>query len=94
MSSGYPPRCIRRVTVARALFEIAEDIWTHWPNVRYSAKPYLEAMEDLVDITDDYGQDSAEEMVLYFLSNAVYWRGEHARRIKAELNSMIEELHK
>lgn len=77
--------------MARALFEIAEDIYTHWPNVRYSAKPYLQAMEDLVSIDDKYGQESGEMVVLYFLSNATYWRGEHARRIKAELNAMLKE---
>ena len=41
-------------------------------------------------ITDVYGYDSAESIVLYFLSNAKTWKGEHARRIKLELKSLLK----
>jgi hypothetical protein len=44
----------------------------------------------LDSITDNYGADSAKSVVLYFLSNANTWRGEHAKRIKAELKGMVK----
>jgi hypothetical protein len=45
-------------------------------------------METLNSIHDNYYFDSAHSIVLYFLSNAQGWRGEDARRIKAELKQM------
>ena len=72
----------------RPLYEIAHDIKIHWPNVWFGAKPYLEAMSTLSDMNDDYGLDSAKSIVLYFLANAQTWKGEDARRIKAELKKM------
>ena len=73
----------------RPLYEIAFDIENHWPKVNYAAVPYLEAMRELTSIEDHYGQDSADMVVRYFLGNASTWRGEDARRIKAELRSML-----
>lgn len=73
----------------RPLHEIAKDIRANWPKVNYAAEPYLEAMGALNKVTDNYYEDSAREIVLYFLNNARYWRGEHARRIKAELTGML-----
>lgn len=60
----------------------------HGPTVY--ARPYLDAMYSLTDISDYYGLDSAEEIVLRFLSNAGTWRGETARRVKAELKAMVK----
>lgn len=76
-------------TTTRSLSTIARDIENNWPNVNYAAKPYLDAMKELNSIHDNYYADSAESVVLYFLSNATSWRGEHARRIKAELKMML-----
>jgi hypothetical protein len=73
----------------RPLHIIAREIISTWPNVNYGAKPYLEAMRRLVWINQMYGADSAESIVRYFLSNATTWRGEDARRIKAELKTML-----
>ena len=73
----------------RPIREIAGDICLHWKNVYYGAVPYLEAMEALTDITDTFGQDSAESVVNYFLANANTWRGEEARKLKAELKVML-----
>lgn len=56
-----------------------------WQNVNYAAKPYLDAMRELNSINDNYGQDDAKSIVLYFLSNASGWRGETAKSVKAEL---------
>jgi hypothetical protein len=53
------------------------------------ARPYLDAMHQLGMIDGKFYEDSAEEVVIRFLSNASMWRGEHARRIKAELKAMI-----
>lgn len=74
---------------ARALYEIAEEISVDWKNVNYAAVPYLEAMYELESITDMYYQDPAKQIVAYFLSNASSWRGETAKRVKAELKAML-----
>jgi hypothetical protein len=77
-------------TKTRPLHLIAQDIKVNWPNVYFGAVPYLQAMSRLADINDNYGYDSAESIVLYFLSNAKTWRGEDARRIKAELKALLK----
>ncbi len=77
-------------TDTRPLSVIAADIREHWANVNYAAKPYLDAMSQLNAITDDYYCDSGKSVVLYFLSNATSWRGDDARRIKAELKGMMK----
>lgn len=74
--------------MARPLSIIAAEIRRDWRNVNYAAKPYLEAMASLNDIRDNYYHDTAKSVVLYFLANAGSWRGDVARRIKAELKEM------
>ena len=73
----------------RPLYTIASEIRKDWKKVNYAAKPYLEAMAGLGDINDSYGYDSGKGIVRYFLSNASTWRGDTAKRIKSELNSML-----
>lgn len=79
----------------RSLSVIAEEVYSDiragaWPaKSNYAALPYLRAMRELSDLSQSYGQDSARSVVLYFLSNAATWRGETARRIKAELKRML-----
>ena len=75
--------------MARRLFEIADEIRADWKKVNYAAEPYLSAMETLGDISGTYGMDSAKSIVRCFLANAGTWRGDVARRVKAELKSMI-----
>jgi hypothetical protein len=77
-------------STTRSLAEIAKDIRKDWKNVKYSAEPYLIAMQYLTNVTDKYGDDSAASIVGYFLCNAGGWRGEQARKIKAELNAMLK----
>jgi len=72
----------------RDLNTIASDIERKWQNVNYAARPYLDAMHKLKSVDDKYYADSAESVVLYFLSNAKGWRGENARTIKAELKAI------
>jgi hypothetical protein len=74
----------------RPLYEIARDIRNDWgAKVNFAAKPYLDAMTSLTSVNDNYGWDSGDTIVRYFLSNASTWRGETAKRIKAELKGMV-----
>jgi hypothetical protein len=73
----------------RMISQIARDIRQDWKNVYFGARPYLDAMLTLRSITDDYGYDSADSIVRYFLSNATGYRGENAKRYKAELKAML-----
>lgn len=73
----------------RSIASIAREIERDWKKPYYGAVPYLRAMRSLNSIDDHYGLDSASEVVNYFLANATSWRGETARRIKAELKSMM-----
>lgn len=73
----------------RPLYIIAADIKADWQKVNYAAVPYLEAMQQLNSIDDNFILDSARSIVRYFLSNATTWRGEKAREIKAELKAMV-----
>ena len=73
----------------RPLSEIAREIYQDWRPVHPYAKPYLEAMSTLDSIDDNYMFDSGKSIVAYFLSIASTWRGETAKRIKAELKKML-----
>ncbi|QJD50296.1 hypothetical protein SEA_IWOKEUPLIKEDIS_93 [Mycobacterium phage Iwokeuplikedis] len=77
-------------TETRPLHVIAREIRKTWPKVYFGAVPYLEAMAALGSVHDNYGYDSGDSIVRYFLSNASTWRGEDARRIKAELKAMVK----
>lgn len=76
-------------TQPRPIREIAIDIRQHWPKVYYGAEPYLAAMFELCNITDNYYQDSARSILEYFLANATTFRGEDARRLKAEIKALL-----
>lgn len=73
----------------RPLYAIASDIRRDWKKVNYAAKPYLDAMGSLENIHSVYGYDPGKSIVRYFLSNASTWRGDVAKSIKSELNSML-----
>lgn len=74
----------------RTLSAIASEIRKDWAKPYFGAVPYLQAMSTLDDINQPYGYDSGESIVRYFLSNATTWRGDTARRIKAELKGMLK----
>jgi hypothetical protein len=74
----------------RTLSTIAREIAQDWRKPYFGAVPYIRAMSTLDDINQPYGYDSGESIVRYFLCNASTWRGEHARRIKAELKGMLK----
>jgi len=74
----------------RPLYDIAEEIANTWGDkVKYSALPYLRAMQSMDKVSDPYMYDSGDSVVRYFLANATGWRGEDAKRIKAELKAML-----
>jgi hypothetical protein len=80
-------------TTTRPLYQIASEIRKDWKatsknGIYFGAKPYLDAMECLNSINDNYGMDSGKSIVLYFLANAGTWKGETAKRIKAELKKL------
>ena len=76
--------------MTRPLHTIASEIRADWKQPYFGAVPYLDAMQNLDTIEDKFFFDSARSVVLYFLSNASTWRGDTARRIKAELKTLAK----
>ena len=74
----------------RSLLDIAIEVRGNWKKIYFGAEPYLQAMEGMDSIDENYGADSGRSIVLYFLANANTWRGEVAKRIKAELKAMCK----
>ena len=72
------------------LDQLAAVIRLDWTKLNYAAKPYLEAMESLLSIKENYGMDSGRSVVAYFLANASTWRGDTARAIKTELKKRLK----
>jgi len=75
---------------SRPLSVIAAEIRRDWKKPYFGAVPYLEAMGTLDSVRDNYGYDSGTDIVLYFLSNANTWKGETAKRVKAELKQALK----
>lgn len=73
----------------RPINVIAIEVLSNWYPVNFAALPYLRAMLSLRTIDDYYGLDNARTIINYFLANAQTWRGECARRIKAELKDLV-----
>ncbi len=73
----------------RTISTIAAEVKADWKKINYGAVPYLQAMFSLDTINDRYGFSDAREIVIYFLANSQSWRGDTARRIKAELKAML-----
>lgn len=78
----------------RPIWKIADEIKVKWKKVNYAAAPYLEAMEQLGSVSDNFYLDSGQEIVARFLGNANGWRGDDARRIKAELRTALGNVDK
>lgn len=74
--------------MTRPLSTIAAEIRQDWKKPYFGAVPYIDAMHNLDSLADKYGEDSAKTIVIYFLANATTWRGETARRVKAELKQL------
>jgi len=78
----------------RPLYEIAKDIRENWKNIDPFAKEYVDALAKMKTINEKYGCEDADTIVIRFLCNVQTWRGEHARRIKLELNTMLKNMKK
>lgn len=76
----------------RTFKQIAIEIKKVWSKPYFGAVPYIDAMMwlDTTDPKAPYLFEHADEIVLRFLCNAQTFRGEDARRIKAELKSMVK----
>jgi hypothetical protein len=68
---------------------IARGKGKYWRNVFPYLAPYADAMMSLNSIEDNYMWDSGREIVCRFISNAATWKGEVAKRVKAELRKMV-----
>lgn len=73
------------------LAELSDIIIHDWISVNCAAVPYLSAMGTLSTMSDSFGADDAQTIVLYFLSNASNWRGTLAREIKTELKKRLNK---
>jgi hypothetical protein len=76
-------------SMARPLHEIAEESVLNWPERYFDAVPHIHGMRRIEKVTDRYEVDDGEGLVHYFLVNARTWRGEVAKRVKAELREML-----
>jgi len=74
----------------KSLSSIASIVRRDWKKVNFAAKPYLDALGSLDKISDNYGADSGESIVAYFLGNAHSWRGPVAKGVKSELNRRLK----
>lgn len=75
----------------RSISAVTRDIVRDWKDPNFAARPYINAMLALGTMRDNYGLDEASDVVARFLCNAGTWRGEVARKCKAELNTMLKE---
>ena len=76
---------------SRPLNEIAAEIKSDWGGrMNKASAPYVAAMETLKTIDEDYGPESAVEIVARFLTVSNAWRGQTARRVKAELDALLK----
>lgn len=84
----------------RTFSAIAAEVLNLWKtkygkNLPWSLKcalPYLQAMLkcDTTDKNARYYVETVESVAIYFLANITNWRGDDAKRIKAELKSMLK----
>lgn len=73
----------------RKVRDIANEIAEKWKNPYFGAVPYIDAMKEFDTPQDRFLTESGEAQIRRFLVNAKTWRGEDARRIKAELKAMV-----
>jgi hypothetical protein len=77
---------VRTRTLSAIAFEIGRD----WKKPYFGAVPYIDAMGTLDRIEDQYIAEDGGAIVIGFLANANTWRGETAKRVKAELKAMLK----
>jgi hypothetical protein len=78
---------VEALTLSDLAYIIAED----WDKPYFGADPYLDALKCVETMTDPYGADDGRTLVAYFLANAITWRGDTARIVKAELKRRLKK---
>lgn len=73
----------------RTLKEIFEEVFADWRKMSPYAKPYADALRILNSPNDAYIFERGRDLIPYFLANAGGWRGDVAKRVKAELRAML-----
>ena len=75
----------------RPLREIAAEITADWTAYHDHAQPYIDALSKMHNATDRFGLGTGSNAIQGFLINAQTWRGEVARRVKAELRAILKD---
>lgn len=86
------PAALQR-TLREIALEIRADYAAKGKPVYFAAVPYVDALAylDTRDLSARYYEDPAKDVIVYLLSNLIYWRGETAGRVKAELTAALED---
>ena len=74
---------------SRPIRVIAAEIEKTWPKISLAAAAYLPGLRSVDTVRDRYIAETGRDMVERFLANAGTWRGDDARRIKAELKALL-----
>jgi hypothetical protein len=83
----------------RPLNQLAAEILVDWKEspssaaYRVFAKPYVEAMLSMQKCSDMYGMEYGDMIVARALNALHQWRGETARKVKAELNAHLKDFN-
>jgi hypothetical protein len=84
----------RRVNAGpRPIKAIVADVYTEWGDKvdtsGYAAKPYLKALSNVESAEEMYGDEKAEHLLRYLLSNLAQFKGQRARELKEELRDHL-----
>jgi hypothetical protein len=80
-------------TLREIALEIRQDYAAKGKPVYFAAVPYVDALVglDTRDLSAKYYEDDADDVIVYLLGNLIYWRGETATRVKAELTAALAD---
>lgn len=75
----------------RPLYEIGAEIKRDWGRrMNGAAAPYVDGLCEVNGPTDRWALETGADAIQGFLNNAQTWRGEVARRVKAELKEILQ----
>ena len=86
---GVAAMAAEEVPKTRPLYEIMSEVKREWKKPYFGAVPYIQALSECSSPDDVYLREDARGLINYFLANATSWRGDVAKRIKAELKAMV-----
>lgn len=69
--------------------EMVRLIRKDWKKPYFGAVPYLDALEQMASLKDNYFFDDGRTIATYFLANAQTWRGPVAKAVKAEIKRQL-----